>query len=140
MVILEATDPECAYTRRERLYQTMSVVVVTYSITDAHTLRHAKWILGRARELESKAQIFLVGLMADCEEDRVVSSNQGEELAREFSVYFRELSAAVDEEGVERLFVEVAKFLVPRDKPVKQAPRQELGVWGRLCNAVNPWS
>jgi hypothetical protein len=124
----------------------MSVVILAYAITDAHSFGTARYILNRAREYESDKmsksvpKIFLVGLMADREVERVVSLAQGEELASEFGVNFRELSALMDGEGVISLFGDIAPFLVVRDEKVKEVPRQEVSRWSRIWKMIIPWA
>jgi GTPase SAR1 family protein len=119
----------------------MNVIILTYSITDPFSFQSARNIISRAREHESKGKIFLVGLLADCEDAREVTFGQGEKLAREFGVEFRELSAFEDSEGVERLFGEVAGLLVLRDKKVKVEACSEgvMTVWEKM-KAFIPWS
>ncbi|KAL2839596.1 hypothetical protein BJY01DRAFT_27509 [Aspergillus pseudoustus] len=140
IVILEATDTGCIYARRDWVYIKMSVIILAYSTTDPRTLANARSVLERARELQSKAKIFLVGLLADCEEKRAVSFSQGQEVAAEFEVDFRELSAAVDGDRVNGLFADVAPFLVLRDKSVKRTSAADLSVWRKIWKAVMPWS
>jgi hypothetical protein len=89
---------------------------------------------------KSAPKIFLVGLMADREGERVVSLAQGEELASEFGVNFRELSALVDGEGVISLFKDIAPFLVARDEKVKEVPREEASTWTRIWKMIIPWA
>ncbi|KAL3441111.1 P-loop containing nucleoside triphosphate hydrolase protein [Aspergillus insuetus] len=140
-LIFEATDTGCTYARRDWVYTRMNVIILTYSITDPFSFQSARNILARAREHESKAKIFLVGLLADCKDAKEVTFGQGEKLAHEFGVVFRELSALDDAEGVERLFGDVAGFLVVRDKKVKVEAGSEEGptVWERM-KAFIPWS
>jgi GTPase SAR1 family protein len=140
-IIFEATDTGCTYARRDWVYTRMNVIILTYSITDPFSFQSAGNILARAREHESKAKIFLVGLLADCEDAREVTFGQGEKLAHEFGVGFRELSAFDDPEGVDGLFGEVAGFLVLRDKKVKVEAGSGGGltVWERM-KAFIPWS
>ncbi|KAL3488832.1 hypothetical protein BJX62DRAFT_210888 [Aspergillus germanicus] len=139
-LILEATDTGCTYARRDWVYTRMNVIILTYSITDPFSFQSAGNILSRAQEHESKAKIFLVGLLADCEDAREVTLGQGEKLAHEFGIGFRELSALEDSEGVKRLFNEVAGLLVLRDKKVKVEAALEGGltVWERM-KAFIPW-
>jgi hypothetical protein len=122
----------------------MSVVILAYAITDAHSFGTARYILNRAREYENMSKsvpkIFLVGLMADREGERVVSLAQGEELASEFGVNFRELSALVDGEGVISLYEDIAPFLVARDEKVKEVPREEASTWTRIWKMIIPWA
>ncbi|KAJ0421674.1 P-loop containing nucleoside triphosphate hydrolase protein [Aspergillus carlsbadensis] len=131
-LIYEATETGCHYSRRDWVYTQKDVVMLTYSITNTHTFKTARQILVRAREQKSKAKIFLVGLQADCEKTREVSFEHGEELAREFEVDFRELSALEDGEGVERLFADVARFMVLKAK------MKRLTLWQRI-KALMPW-
>ncbi|KAL2826754.1 small GTPase superfamily [Aspergillus pseudoustus] len=144
--IFEATERGCVNSRRDFVYTRMSVVILAYAITDAPSFRTARSILNRAREYESDnlsksgPKIFLVGLMADREEDRVVSLAQGEELASEFGVNFRELSALKDGEGVMSLFGDVAPFLVARDEKVKEVPREKANRWTRIWEMIIPWT
>jgi hypothetical protein len=140
-LLFEATDTGCTYARRGWVYTRMNVIILAYSITDPFSFQSARNILARAREHESQAKIFLVGLLADCEDAREVTFGQGERLAREFGVEFRELSALEDVEGVEELFSEVAGSLVLRDRKVKveAGSKGELTVWERM-KTFFPWS
>ncbi|KAL2839842.1 hypothetical protein BJX68DRAFT_271894 [Aspergillus pseudodeflectus] len=117
--ILEATDTGCIVERRDWVYAKMTAIILAYAITDPMSFQIARDILSRARGRESEAKIFLVGMLADCEQECRVSLEQGEELAKEFGVDFRELSPLRDADGVDRLFGEVAGFLVLGEKQDK---------------------
>ncbi|KAL2870299.1 small GTPase superfamily [Aspergillus lucknowensis] len=137
--IMEATDTGCFYARRDWVYRRMSVIVVAYSITDSSSFRTAKDILELARSGESKAKVYLVGLMADLEEQRVVSTAEGEELARGYGVDCWELSAA-DALRVSELFRDVARWLPMKDKGKEEtSSSEELGVLNKIWKAIVSW-
>ncbi|KAL3475568.1 small GTPase superfamily [Aspergillus californicus] len=105
--IWHCTHADCIYSRRASIYRKMAILVVAYSITSASSLSDAQRILGFLKFENINAKVFLVGLKADLEDQREVSTAAGEEMASGYDALFRELSAK-NAIQVEEFFEEIA--------------------------------
>lgn len=90
--------------------------IVMYDVTNRTSfLSTAKWIEDVRNERGSDAVIFLVGNKKDLRDRRQVSSEEGEEKAKESGVMFIEVSAKGGDD-IKSLFQQLAQAL-PRQEP-----------------------
>lgn len=99
-------------------------IVLIYDVTDARTFESVEnWFQTVTQHANEDAQIFLVGNKNDDEENRQVSSEQGQLLASKLNIPFLEASAKTNE-NVDSIFYELASIiqdnqgdLEPQQKP-----------------------
>lgn len=69
-------------------------VLVCYDITSKHTFKNVrKWIKDANEQCDKNKFVMLVGMKSDLEEKREVTTEEGEALAKEYNIMFREVSA-----------------------------------------------
>ena len=92
-----------------------SVAVICYDITNADTFNSVKTWVENARSMRGEEVIlFIAGNKSDLAEQRVVSEEEGENLANELGASFFETSAKSGE-NVKTLFDDLAKKLIGTD-------------------------
>lgn len=134
---LEPMFTTCVYSRREYLFRSMTVIVVAYSITSLDSLREAETIMCTLRTWKFQHSLILIGLKADLQDPREVSTTVGENMARTYGASFKELSAA-DSVSVQEFFGSIAELLPVQEK-LKEQP-QELGLWSNICKFLTAWN
>ncbi|XP_021900597.1 ras-related protein Rab5-like, partial [Carica papaya] len=93
-------------------YRGAAAAVVVYDITAKDSFDRAKkWVLELQRQGNPNLIMFLVGNKVDLEDKREVSSEDGEEYAKENGLTFLETSAK-SAHNVNELFYEIAKRVV----------------------------
>eukprot|EP01094_Clydonella_sp_ATCC50884_P020778 TRINITY_DN4389_c1_g1_i1.p1 TRINITY_DN4389_c1_g1~~TRINITY_DN4389_c1_g1_i1.p1 ORF type:complete len:206 (+),score=67.93 TRINITY_DN4389_c1_g1_i1:368-985(+) len=101
-------------------FRNADAVLATYSICDESSFDEAEGNL-RNNQILSRAKRFLVANKKDLNEDEdaskevVVDTARGKELAESDGIDFYEVSAKTGE-GIEAMFVEIAKSLVAEDQ------------------------
>ena len=79
-------------------YKGANGIVVIFSVTDKKTFGNVKsWIHQIKAEVDEKVTIILVGNKIDDEENREVTKEEGEEIAKNFGLDFFECSAKTGE-------------------------------------------
>ena len=85
-------------------YKASAVAMVVYDITSEESFHHIQEWIKDCKDLAPKTvQLVLVGNKSDLEENRVISTERGEELAKENKMLFFETSA-LNGNGVEEAF------------------------------------
>eukprot|EP00928_Gymnodinium_smaydae_P061460 TRINITY_DN45526_c0_g1_i1.p1 TRINITY_DN45526_c0_g1~~TRINITY_DN45526_c0_g1_i1.p1 ORF type:complete len:215 (+),score=53.79 TRINITY_DN45526_c0_g1_i1:103-747(+) len=103
-----------------------SGAIVVYDITNRNSfLNTAKWIEDVRSERGAEVVIFLVGNKTDLADRRQVSTEEGEEKAKENNVHFIETSAKSGKE-IKTLFRQLAQALPGQD----EAPANDGGAGG----------
>ena len=75
-------------------YKGANGIILIYDITNQQTFENVKnWITQIKEEANENVCIFLIGNKIDDEENRTVTTEEGKELAKEFSLPFYETSA-----------------------------------------------
>merc|ERR1719362_2223432 len=101
-----------------------SGAIVVYDITNrASFLNTAKWIEDVRSERGSDVVIFLVGNKKDLSDRRQVSTEEGEEKAKEYGVMFIETSAKVGD-NIKSLFRQLAQALPGQEEPPTSDPQK----------------
>ena len=107
-------------------YRGSVVAVLVYSVTDEKSLQDVKaWVDEIKQQTDDMPKIFVVGNKMDLESERVVSTEQGEQMARQLNAEHSETSAK-NGRGIEELFTRVAQASVKKVKGDvgKPAPQQ----------------
>ena len=86
-------------------------IIVTYSIADKESLHKiTKWMDQIKQWAPSNVKILILGNKADLIEEREVSIDEGEDVAKKFNVDFREVSAFTGDE-VDESFIELGRLI-----------------------------
>lgn len=94
-------------------------VVLMYDITSQESFVHVRYWLDCLQDAESDdVVILLLGNKTDCEEDRQVSTEAGQQLAQELGVSFGECSAALGHNILEPV-VHLARSLKMQEERLK---------------------
>ena len=93
-------------------YKGANGIVVIYSVTDKQSCRNVKnWVNQIKAEVDEKVTIILVGNKIDDEENREVTTDEGEEIANNLDLQFFECSAKTGE-NIDSTFKELVKKIV----------------------------
>ena len=96
-------------------------IIITYDITDKQSFNIAEydWI-NRIKECYSSEEkaLFIVGNKSDLEDKRMISKEEGEQLAKKYEIMFSECSAKTGE-NVDYIFNELIKKCYPLIKNAK---------------------
>ena len=94
-------------------------IILIYDITNQKTFENVKnWINQIKEEVSNKVTIILVGNKIDDEDHRVVSTEQGEKMAKDFGLMFYECSAKSGV-NIDSTFNELVKKTVENYSKVK---------------------
>ena len=95
-------------------YKGAQAIVIVYDVTDKDSFDHVKtWMLDIEKFAKENVLKFLVGNKCDLEHRRVVSSEQGKELARLYNIQFIETSAK-DTININELFEKATKTFIDK--------------------------
>ena len=85
-------------------------IILVYDVTDERTFKNIKtWVNTVSEHANDDAQLLLVGNKSDMD-TRVVTTEQGEDLAKELGIPFVE-SSAKDDSNVDDIFFTLAKLI-----------------------------
>jgi Ras-related protein Rab-5C len=91
--------------------------VIAYSITDQESFDGIdSWVASLRENADSEIILFLVGNKCDLEEQRVISTDMGQNKAKDLDAIFYEVSAKTGDR-VEDLFTDLAKIFLEKRKP-----------------------
>ena len=114
------------------------VAVLVYSVTDEKSLQDVKnWVDEIKQQTDDMPRIFVVGNKMDLESERVVSTDQGEQMARQLSAFHCETSAKSGR-GIEELFTRVAQESVKKVKGESAKPAAPKTETGRVTLSESP--
>ncbi|KAH0786138.1 ras-related protein Rab6 isoform X2 [Histomonas meleagridis] len=108
-------------------YRGAAAVILVYSITDLNSFQELNTWINDLKQNGSPQILFIVGNKADLEDQRVISTEDGESFAKNVSATFFEVSAKVGT-SIEELFSSVAleahqQALIPAADDNKPPPQ-----------------
>ena len=93
-------------------YRGANVALVVYSITSDESFDAVDgWVASLNDNAEPNIVKFLVANKCDCESERIVSTERGQEKAKKFNARYYEVSAKTGQ-GIEELFVDISKVCI----------------------------
>lgn len=101
---------------KDLYYKSCQGFILVYSITDAQTFEDIKESRDQIDRVKDSWDypLVLVGNKCDCEEERVVTTGDGEKLSRHWGVPFFETSAETNH-NVYNVFAEIVRQIRQRD-------------------------
>ncbi|CAI8607232.1 unnamed protein product [Vicia faba] len=97
-------------------YRGAAVALLVYDITRRETFDHlASWLEDARQHADSNITIMLIGNKSDLIKKRVVSTEEGEQFAKENGLIFMEVSAK-NAENVEDAFIKTAEAIYKKIK------------------------
>jgi Ras-related protein Rab-5C len=101
------------------------VAIVAYAVTDQESFEGVDtWVASLRENAAPEILLFLVGNKCDLEEERVVTTDAGQQKATELSATFYEVSAKTGDR-VEDLFLDLAKVFLEKTKSKDQPKAPE---------------
>ena len=98
-------------------YRGAQTALIVYSVTDAESFESVDGWLNSLREnAEPDITLFLLANKCDCESDRVVSAEQGQEKAKSMGAHFYEVSAKTGQ-CIEDVFTDIPKYFLENQSP-----------------------
>jgi Ras-related protein Rab-6A len=102
-----------------RYYDQSSAILIVYDVTNLHSfLSVDTWIKSETQTVGKQVLNILVANKIDEEEGRVVTTEQGQEKAKELNAIYMEVSA-LSGVNIDGLFYETAKLLINMDSSLK---------------------
>ena len=96
-------------------YSKADGILIVYDITDKKSFEGVNmWVASINKELEGGSECLLIGNKIDLESSRVVSTHEGEELAKKYKISFIETSAKLSR-NVNEAFLRVINQLYEKD-------------------------
>ena len=113
-------------------------VIVLYSVNNKDSFNLAEQCISNIKEVTMRdATIMLVGNKVDSSRKRVVSIEEGEQLAAKYDCGYIELSALYDESDVSKVFYEMTlQILIKRGLKNTSILRKPPQIFRRMLNAV----
>eukprot|EP00485_Elphidium_margaritaceum_P012547 CAMPEP_0202692042 /NCGR_PEP_ID=MMETSP1385-20130828/6540_1 /ASSEMBLY_ACC=CAM_ASM_000861 /TAXON_ID=933848 /ORGANISM="Elphidium margaritaceum" /LENGTH=121 /DNA_ID=CAMNT_0049347515 /DNA_START=291 /DNA_END=656 /DNA_ORIENTATION=- len=102
-------------------------VILVYDITEENSFLNIRnWMRNIEQHATPNVIKMLVGNKCDCDDDRVIPTARGQELADEYNIKFFEASAKLDI-NVYESFVTIAKDIITQHKhPAPTGPAVDL--------------
>lgn len=95
-------------------------IIIIYDITDKNTFESVNmWVKSITKEIESGIEVLLIGNKIDLVNQRVVSTEEGNELSKKYNIPFIETSAK-ESLNVEKAFLQIANSLYKKSKIKEQ--------------------
>ena len=93
-------------------YQGSKGIVLVYDVTDKASFTNVnEWINNIKENADSNAEIILIGNKIDLDSDRIISYEDGLELAKQYGVSFIETSAKSND-GVDKAFMKIITQII----------------------------
>lgn len=107
--ICDTAGQERSTTTTLSLYQGAQGILLVYDVTNRSSFESFRYWISQIRKHANEfTNLILVGNKCDMTKERVVPTEEGQKLANQFGIGFREVSAK-DGNNVESLFASVAK-------------------------------
>jgi len=112
-------------------------ILLVYDITSMKSFENIKiWIKNIEQHASEDVEKMILGNKCDMDDKRVVSKEQGEQLAKEYGVRFMETSAKADI-NVEEAFMTIARAIKKKiDDKVVQTPKPSTNKGGETIKPV----
>ena len=105
-------------------YRGAHVALVVYSVDNNESFQAVdQWVESLQENADSNIIIFIAGNKADLEDNRAVSSEQGQEKAKQYKAVFAEVSAKSGM-GIDDLFNDIANTYLERNKKSQVVTQQ----------------
>ena len=112
MQLWDTAGQERFKTLTKNFYKSADGIVLVYDITDENSFKNVRvWMKQIDDYGNNKTSKILVGNKCDWEENRKVSTEEGQNLAKELSLNFFE-SSAKDNLNVQEIFITIAKKIL----------------------------
>ena len=101
-------------------YKSAHAIIILYDITEEASFEHIKnWMVEIDKFGKQGVLRILVGNKSDLEENRKISKETAEDLAKKYGIKFYEVSAK-DNKNIENIFEETAKILLEKSKVLNE--------------------
>merc|ERR1712167_316919 len=118
--IWDTAGQERFRTITQAYYRGAMVILLVYDVTDDKTFNNIRtWMRNIEQHANEQVVKILLGNKSDMPEKKMVTKEQGEQLAEEFDIQFFETSAKTNE-NVEEAFTAIARAI--KDKKPASAP------------------
>jgi len=111
IIITDTAGQERFRTLTSSYYRNADAIIIVYDVANQESFDDVDGHIVEGCRYSQRSEKFLVGNKIDLEDQRVITTEQGKELADKHSIYFTETSAKSGE-GLEELFNVVAKRLM----------------------------
>ena len=110
--IWDTAGQECFKSISKGYYKNTVCAIVVYDITDRESFNNAiSWIEECKNNCAKIVNLILIGNKCDLEQNRVVSTGEGEDLANRFNMKFYETSALTGK-NIDKLFFDAAETIL----------------------------
>merc|ERR1711908_213804 len=121
--IWDTAGQERFRTITQAYYRGAMGILLVYDVTDDKTFNNIRtWMRNIEQHANEQVVKILLGNKSDMPEKKMVTKEQGEQLAKEFDIQFFETSAKTNE-NVEEAFTAIARAI--KDKKPPSAPEQK---------------
>jgi small GTP-binding protein len=101
-------------------YKGSKGIILVYDVAEKKSFdRVSTWMDNIKEHLDTDVEILLVGNKIDMKDERIVSSEEGENLAKNFGVSFMETSAKTGE-NVDTAFMKLIKKIYDKEKLIEK--------------------
>ena len=108
-------------------YRGAHVALIVYSITDRESFEGIDyWCESLCENIDSSILIFLVASKCDLEEERQISTKEGQVKAKSIGAHFYEVSARTNV-GIDDLFNDIPKFFFEKHSEAEDAKKLDIG-------------
>ena len=98
-------------------YRGAQTALIVYSVTDTESFESVDgWLSSLKENAEPNITLFLLANKCDCESERTVTTEQGQEKAKQMDAHFYEVSAKTGN-GIEEVFSDIPKFFLESQAP-----------------------
>lgn len=103
-------------------YRGAQTALIVYSVTDSESFDSVDgWLSSLRENAEPNITLFLLANKCDCEGERTVSREQGQEKAKQMGAHFYEVSAKTGD-GIDDVFKDIPKFFLESQSPSTNDP------------------